>query len=107
MGWRLVDVAVGEGRVVVSHKGEASRQGFKQHYTEGVDICPSIDRASLALFRRHIFWCPNSCSLTSQFFCASKHFSNAKVREDRAPGAIHQDVNGLDIAVDNAIFMCI
>jgi len=83
-------------------EGDPTGQHLVQDHAQGVDVGAMVNGLALGLFRGHVLWSPNDGHGLDPLG-ALKSFSDAKVRQHRAPILLQQNVRGLDVAVNNPI----
>ncbi len=80
-----------------------TRQHFKEHDTQRINIGARIDHATFPLLRRHIGWCPDDCPALCQTTSGGiKQFSDPKVGQKGILVFVKQHVLRLEIAMDNS-----
>ena len=94
----------GEGRVGVGLTDErnAARQAFVEDKTERVEVGASVEAASAHLLRRQVLGRTHHHVVAGQVVTTVEALGDAEVGQQHSSVRGHQDVAGLDVAVDEA-----
>src|SRR5262249_28678413 len=98
----LVDVRGGQRSVVVRDERRAPGKHLIEHHTQGIDIGTGVHRTTTALLRRPVFGSAHPGARVGEGSGGLQYLCDAKVTEDRPTGLIHQHIDWLDVAVDDA-----
>ena len=84
---------------------KVARESFKEHETERIDIGRRAESTFSESFRRQEGGCSNQSSSTSQLVVFLLLDREPEVDDNRLAAFAHENVAGLQIAVDEALFM--